>query len=93
MCGCVIGKRFTPKCAYIYVVQWEEAALSKSVKSSLLYLRYLDDIPIIWPLSKDEFWIFVEILNQQDDNIKLHATISDKSVYFLDVTIYKGTHF
>ena len=31
--------------------------------------------------------------NQQDDNIKFKAIISDKSVGLLDVTIYNGTHF
>ena len=93
VCGCAMGKRFSPNFASIYVAEWEEAAISKSNKSPLLYLRYLDDILIIWPHSKEEFWNFFEILNQQDDNIKLKATISDKSVDFLDVTIYKGTQF
>ena len=49
---------------------------------NLANLRYLDDMLIIWPHSKEEFWNFFEILNQQDDNIKLKATISDKSVDF-----------
>ena len=88
-----LGKRFSPHFASIYVAEWEEAAISKSSKSPLLYLRYLDDTLIIWPHSKEEFWNFFEILNQQDDNIKLKASISDKSVYFLDVTIFKGTNF
>ena len=92
VCGGAIGKCFSPNVASIYVAEWEEAAISKSSKSPLLYLRYLDDKLIIWPHSKEEFWNFFEILNQQDD-IKLKATISDKSVDFLDVTIYKGTTF
>ena len=93
MCGCAMGKRFSPKFASNNVAEWEEAALSKSSKSPLLYLRYMDDIPIIWPHSKEEFWNFFDILNQQDDNITLKVTISDQSVDFLDVSIYKGTHF
>ena len=48
---------------YIHIAEWEEAAISKSSKSPLLYLRYLDDILIIWPHSKEEFWNFFEILN------------------------------
>ena len=82
VCGCAMGKHFSPNCAFIYVAEWEEAALSKCSKSPLLYLRYLDDVLIIWPLSNEEFWIFFEILNQQDDKIKLKATISHKSVDF-----------
>ena len=93
VCDCVMGKRFGPNFASIYVAEWEEAALSKSSKSPATYIRYLDDIIIIWPHSKEEFWNIFEILNQQDDNIKLKATISDKSVDFFNVTIYKGTHF
>ena len=85
VCGYAMGICFSPNFASIYVAEWEEATLSKSSKSPLSYLRYLDDILIIWPHSKEEFWNFFEILNQQDDNIKLKATISDKSVDFLDV--------
>ena len=69
VCGCAMGKRFSPNFASIYVAEWEEAALSKCSTSPLLYLRYLDDILIIWPHSKKEFWNFFDILNQQDDNI------------------------
>ena len=77
VCGCVIGKRFSPHFASIYVAEWEEAALSKCSKTPLLYLRSLDNILIIWPHSKEEFWNFFEILKQQNDNIKLKATISE----------------
>ena len=56
VCGCAMGKRFSTNVAFIYVAEWEEAALSKSIKSLLLYLRYLDDTLTIWPHSKEEFW-------------------------------------
>ena len=87
VCVCAMGKPFSPKFASIYDAEWEEAAITKSSKSPLLYLRYLDDILSIWPHSKEEFWNFFQILNQQNDNIKFKATISDKSVKHLDVTI------
>ena len=90
MFRCTMEKRYSPDLASI---AWEVAALSKCSKSPILYLRYLDDILIIWPHSKEEFWNFFKILNQQDENIKLKATVSDQSVDVLDVTIYKGTHF
>ena len=50
-------KKCTNKCVVVLWenVEWEEAALSKYSKSPLLYLRYLDDILIIWPHSKQEF--------------------------------------
>ena len=65
VCGCAMGKRFSPH--FASVAEWKEAALSKSSKSPLLYLRYLYDTLIIWPHSKE-------------DNTKLKATSSDQSV-------------
>ena len=73
--GCAMGKCFSPHFTSIYVAEWEKAALSKSSKSPLLYLRYLDDILIIWPHFKKQFWNFFDILNQQDNNINFKAII------------------
>ena len=87
VCGCAMGKRFSPNVASIYVAEWEEVALSKCSKSLLLYLRYLHTYYLA------TFWNLFEMLNQLDDNINLKATISYKSVICLDVTIYKGTRF
>ena len=53
VCGCAMSKHFSPNFASIYVAEWKEATLSKSIKSHLLYLRYLDNILIIWPHSKE----------------------------------------
>ena len=92
VCGCAMGERFSSNFASIYVAEWEEAVLIKFIKSPFSYLRYLDKLLIIGLHSKEEFWNFFEILNQQDDDIKLKATISDKSFHLLDVKIYKGTH-
>ena len=52
VCGCAMGKRFSPKFASNNVAEWEEAALSKCNKSPLLYLRYLDGILIIGHILK-----------------------------------------
>ena len=52
VCGRTMGKCFSPIYASIYVDEWEEAALNKSIKFPLLYIRYLDDKRIIWQNSK-----------------------------------------
>ena len=51
VCRCAMGKRFSPNFASTYVAEREEVVLSKCSKSSILYLRYLDAILIIWPHS------------------------------------------
>ena len=52
----------------------------------------MDDTLIIWPHPKEEFWNFYQILNQ-DDNIKLKATISDQSIdfYLKNKVFFKST--
>jgi uncharacterized protein (UPF0297 family) len=93
ICGCAMGKRFSPCFANIYIAEWKEEALEKCPKHPLIYRRYLDDIFMIWQHTKAEFDEFFEILNNHDPNIKLKATIDEMSVDFLDVTVYKGLKY
>ena len=44
VCGCAMGKRFSPNCVAMYVAEWEEVAFSKCSKYPLLYNRYWDDL-------------------------------------------------
>ena len=39
VCGCAMGERFSSHFTSIYVAEWEEAALIKSIKSPFSYLR------------------------------------------------------
>ena len=91
--GTAMGKKFAPNYANIFLAQWEQEALSKSPQKPLSYLRYLDDIFIIWPHSKSDFDKFFKILNTHHPNIKLKSTIHDKLINFLDVTVFKGPQF
>ena len=91
--GTAMGKIFSPHYADIYMADWERTALAKSRLLPTLYLRYLDDIFIIWEHSKQEFEQFFNILNTHHPSIKLKHTLSDTHVDFLDVTIFKGPGF
>ena len=91
--GTAMGKKFAPNYANIFMADWESGALSKCEKKPLLYLRYLDDILLIWTYSESEFWEFYDTLNNHSPSIKLKATIQPDQVDFLDVTIYKGKQF
>ena len=75
------------------MANWEKGALSKCPLKPLIYLRFLDDIFIIWTHSRREFDTFFNILNTHMDTVKLKATIHQNSIDFLDVTIYKGPTF
>lgn len=91
--GTAMGKIFSPHYADIYMADWEKSAFEKCTKLPLLYLRYLDDIFIIWEHTRNDFTAFFNILNTHHTSIKLKYELSETSVNFLDVTIYKGANF
>ena len=88
-----MGKRFAPHYADIYMAYFEARNLPKCDKQPLVYLRYLDDIFMIWPHSRDSFDQFFYILNNATVNIKLKSNIQENELEFLDVLIYKGDNF
>ena len=88
-----MGKKFAPNYANIFMAQWEAEALSKCDKQPLLYLRYLDDILIVWTHTEAEFYKFLETLNNHHPSIKLKASIDRNQINFLDVTLFKGEKF
>ena len=53
-----------------------------------LYLRYIDDIFIIWTGTKERFKEFVKELNLRHPSIKFDYNISNKEVSFLDTIVY-----
>ena len=91
--GTAMGKKFAPNYANIFMAKWESEALIKCPQKPMVYLRYLDDIFIIWEHGEDNFWKFYDILNSHAKSIKLKATINQNSIDFLDVTVFKGPAF
>ena len=59
----------------------------------LLLKRYIDDIIIIWPHSKDLLEDFLTALDSFHPSLHFTFTYSQTSTDFLDLTIYKGPHF
>ena len=57
-----------------------------------LFKRFIDDF-FMWVKSREIATIFIDILNNRRKSIKITSEISDYSVNFLDLTIYKGTRF
>ncbi|KAG7504249.1 hypothetical protein JOB18_004098 [Solea senegalensis] len=91
--GTAMGKRFAPAYANIFMANWEEGVLAKCVTKPLHYLRYLDDIWGIWTGSRLELEQFMETLNSHDPSITIKYEINEKTVDFLDTTVYKGPTF
>ena len=91
--GCAMGKRFAPEYANIFMAHFESEINQLASKRPLLYLRYLDDIFIIWTHTKEDFQEYLNLTNSHLASIKMKAEIQYHSVDFLDVTVYKGPRF
>ena len=88
--GTAMGKRWAPSYANLFMAQWEREVLPGCPLSPIFYQRFLDDIFLVWTHSLDEFWQFFNILNNYHPSIKLTAEVSDKSINFLDTTVFKS---
>ena len=58
-------------------------------KKSLLYLRYIDDIFLIWTGTKEELEKLMNHLNKIHPSIKFDYENSNKEINFLDTIVYK----
>ena len=56
---------------------------------SLLYLRYIDDIFMIWKSTKTELMTFIKELNEKHKTIKFDFQISPRKIAFLDAMLHK----
>ena len=88
--GCAMGTVCAPTYANIFMGHFEDTYIyPKIVNKCKLYLRYIDDIFLIWTGTKNELLQFIEELNKQHQPIKFSMEYSYNSVSFLDTIVYK----
>jgi len=87
--GTTMGTKWSPHYADIHMARFEKEALAKCANQPFLYLRYLDDIFIVWQHGRKAFLEFLRVFNCHQPPIKFKSTIHDNSIDFLDTTIYK----
>ena len=88
--GCAMGTICAPAYGNIFMAQFEKQHIHPYIKNkSILYLRYIDDIFMIWAATKQELLIFLEKLNSKHKTIKFEHNISNSNTSFLDTLTYK----
>ena len=92
-CGLAMGTSLAPALATIVVADLEEAYLRTAPYTPLSWIRYIDDVFAIWQHTRDQFDNFVRGLNQLDHRLRFTSELSQISVTFLDVRIYKPPNF
>ena len=88
-CGCAMGKKYSPGLANLYLESLDRFILNYQNKPKT-YLRYLDDIFIIWNDNQScNIKNFNKEINNLIPDIKIELKTNESSIDFLDVTIIK----
>ena len=92
--GVAMGTKCAPPFANLFLGSLEEQALeSWSGPSPLLWLRFLDDVLMLWEGDDEQLSTFVQHLNNQMRAINFTMSKSQESITFLDLELYKDHRF
>ena len=81
------GYKNGPQYASLFMGKLEKAILSQYHQYPLVWLRFLDDIFLIWQYSEKELLGFIEYLNNVHPSIKFTYHYCDENAAFLDEKI------
>ena len=91
--GASMGSPLSPVIANMYMETLEEKSIQTSELKPKLWLRYVDDILVIWSHGEDTLDDFLEHLNTQNDAIKFTMEKeNERELAFLDVKIKRETN-
>ena len=84
-----MGTKCAPSYANLFMGKFEKKYIYNRIKNkSKLYLRFIDDIFIIWTASKEGLLNFIQEINQVHQSIKFTVEYSENSINFLDTMVY-----
>lgn len=87
---CAKGTIYAPVYANIIMTEFEEKYISPLIKNkSILLLRFIDNIFMIWNKSKEKLSKFRNLINQIHQSIKFDLKFSKCKIGFLDTLVYK----
>ena len=87
--GCAMGTKCAPPYANLFMGDFEMKHIYPLIHHfSQSYIRYIDDIFMIWTGTEDQFQAFVRILNQSHPSIKFDYKIAQRQIEFLDTVVF-----
>ena len=87
--GTAMGTRCAPNYTIIFMAELEEGFLNESTHQPELWIRFIDDIFMIWKRSTKELEEFIESLNNYHPTIKFTKDINEYRLPFLDTFVDK----
>lgn len=88
--GTSIGAPWAPAYACLHLGRWEQSEVYVSslyLRHVQLWIRYIDDVLLIWGWTKEELHQFISELNVNAKNIKLTFTFHTETLSFLYLSI------
>ena len=85
--GTAMGTKMAPSFANLFLGLFENNALRNAPFQPHTWLRYIDDIFMIWTESPENLKIFIDYLNSIHPTIKFTSSHSPTNVPFLDVNV------
>jgi hypothetical protein len=87
--GTAIGTKVAPGFANNYVAWFERLFVYLYHNQPLIWLRFIDDIFLVWTHGEAELLEFVAFLNSRVESMNFTLNYSDMSVEFLDTKVKK----
>ena len=81
------GTKMAPQYANLFMADLEEKILDKFPNKPIIYLRYIDDIFLIWTHEEESLKQFYSAFNSENPSIKLTMDYSMEHIHFLDSTV------
>ena len=86
--GASMGTKCAPTYASLFMGKFEEVNILPKIRNSImLYVRYIDDIFLIWKGTEDDLKKFLSEINEVHHSIKFDYELSKESVNFLDCKV------
>ena len=88
--GTAMGTRMAPSYANIFMKYVEMQLIETSSKKPTLWLRFIDDILMIWGHGKQALEDFKQLANNIHPIIQFSFNSNEQEIPFLDTIIYRG---
>lgn len=88
--GTAMGARFAPSYANLFMGFWEDQCIwanNPFAANLALYVRYIDDVQIIWNRSEMELQNFLKYCNANSFGKAFTHVVDDNSLVFLDLEL------
>ena len=87
--GTAMGTKMAPNYAIIFMHYLETNILNQATSKPTVWLRFIDDIFMIWSHGIQKLKLFMELLNNHHPTIKFSYEYNQHEIPFLDTVIYR----